>query len=213
MPRVLNVDRSHYRIGQYVFVGATGLPFGTLLCDGSSLLRAAYPLLFSVIGTKFGSVDSTHFNLPDHRGRMPMGAGQGSGLSLRAIGDLVGAETVGVTISNMPAHTHPSGSSTSSTGYHEHTYLSPDMSDTVFSNYGFIFVPDPFGGPGTFEPAGIATDGGNPFNAAQANAATTFQAAGSHSHTFTSSSGGSGTTVSHNNVSPALVLNIAMAYL
>jgi microcystin-dependent protein len=41
---------------------------GLLLCDGSSVLRADYPELFDVIGTIYGNVDSTHFNLPDYRG-------------------------------------------------------------------------------------------------------------------------------------------------
>lgn len=34
------------------------------LTDGASLDRNTYPDLFSVIGTNYGSADSTHFNLP-----------------------------------------------------------------------------------------------------------------------------------------------------
>lgn len=51
----------------------TSAPTGWLICDGSSLLRANYPTLFGAIGTNYGSVDGTHFNLPDMRGRIPVG--------------------------------------------------------------------------------------------------------------------------------------------
>lgn len=49
-------------------------PSGWLLCYGQSLLRTDYAALFAVIGTTFGSVDGTHFTLPDLRGRVPAGA-------------------------------------------------------------------------------------------------------------------------------------------
>jgi microcystin-dependent protein len=56
------------------FVGSSA-PTNWLLCDGANLLRADYPRLFNVIGTNFGSVDGTHFNVPDLRSRQPVGAG------------------------------------------------------------------------------------------------------------------------------------------
>lgn len=55
-------------------------PTGFLTCDGSSQLRATYPDLFTAIGTNFGSADSTHFNLPDMRGRAAVGVGTGTWL-------------------------------------------------------------------------------------------------------------------------------------
>jgi microcystin-dependent protein len=45
-------------------------PGGWLFCDGSSQVQANFPALFAVIGTIYGSVDGTHFNLPDVRGRV-----------------------------------------------------------------------------------------------------------------------------------------------
>lgn len=54
------------------FAGAAA-PTGYLFCDGSSLLRASYPSLFAAISTNYGSVDGTHFNLPDLRGRVTVG--------------------------------------------------------------------------------------------------------------------------------------------
>lgn len=58
--------------------GAGSAPTGWLNCDGSSVLRSTYPGLFALIGTTFGSVDGTHFNVPDMRGRTPVGTGQGA---------------------------------------------------------------------------------------------------------------------------------------
>lgn len=46
-------------------------PDGWLEEDGSSLARAAYPELFAVIGTLYGTADGDHFNLPDARGNFP----------------------------------------------------------------------------------------------------------------------------------------------
>ncbi len=53
-------------------------PSGWLLCDGTSYLRATYPNLFTAIGTTYGSVDGTHFTVPDFRNRSPIGAGTGT---------------------------------------------------------------------------------------------------------------------------------------
>jgi len=99
------------------FAGATA-PNGWLLCYGQSLLRADYLTLFGVIGTTFGSVDGTHFNLPDCRGRVHAGkddmggvaasrltnaAGGVAGATLGAAG---GTETHTLTTAQMPQHSH-----------------------------------------------------------------------------------------------------------
>ena len=63
--------------------GGTTAPAGYLMCDGTSYLRTDYPSLFAAIGTAFGAADSTHFNVPDLRGRFLRGedamGGLGSG--------------------------------------------------------------------------------------------------------------------------------------
>jgi microcystin-dependent protein len=57
------------------YAGATA-PEGYLLCDGTSVSRTTYATLFSVLSTTYGAGDgTTTFNLPDLRGRMPIGAG------------------------------------------------------------------------------------------------------------------------------------------
>ena len=107
--------------GQAVPAGSAGLPpgfggdyfggavpDGWLLCDGSAVSRATYAALFAAIGILHGAGDgATTFNLPDSRGRATIGAGQGAGLTARALGAKGGEETHTLTIPEMPAHTHP----------------------------------------------------------------------------------------------------------
>jgi microcystin-dependent protein len=62
------------------FGGPTAnIPSGYLGCDGSSYLRASYTNLYSVIGSGYGSADSTHFNVPDMRGNFARGVDAGAG--------------------------------------------------------------------------------------------------------------------------------------
>lgn len=79
------------------------IPDRWLLCDGQSLLRATYPALFDVLGTSYGAVDGTHFNVPDMRGRSPMMPGSGV---VNALAQQAGADAVALAITNMPAHDH-----------------------------------------------------------------------------------------------------------
>lgn len=50
-----------------------------LLCDGTAVSRTTYAALFTALGTTYGTGDgSTTFNVPDLRGRVPIGAGTGA---------------------------------------------------------------------------------------------------------------------------------------
>ena len=50
------------------------VPSGWLMCDGSAVSRVTYAALFTAIGITFGRGDgSTTFNVPDFRGRVPLG--------------------------------------------------------------------------------------------------------------------------------------------
>jgi len=94
-------------IGQLVPYAGDASPADNLIvCDGRSLLIADYTDLYVVCGEMYGAVDADHFNIPDMRGRVPMGAGQGAGLSDWSVGDSVGVEVVVITENEMPAHVH-----------------------------------------------------------------------------------------------------------
>jgi microcystin-dependent protein len=80
---------------------------GWLVCNGAAIARTTYPALFAAIGVTWGAGDGTStFNVPDLRGRALMGSGTGPGLSARALGALVGVETVTIGVNEMPWHGH-----------------------------------------------------------------------------------------------------------
>lgn len=99
-------------IGEVIsYAGATIPDSRWLLCDGASLLRSAYPDLFAVVGTAYGAVDGSHFNIPDLQGRAAIGAGSGSGLTPRILGDNGGEENHVLTIGELASHVHSTGNS------------------------------------------------------------------------------------------------------
>jgi len=81
-------------------------PTGFLLCNGDPVSRETYAGLFDVIGTTFGVGDeSTTFNLPDYRDRMPIGAG--TTYSVNSTGGSADAIVVSHTHTiTDPGHTH-----------------------------------------------------------------------------------------------------------
>lgn len=89
-----------------MYAGAAA-PAGWLLCNGAAISRTTYADLYALLGITFGAGDgSTTFNIPDMRGRAPIGVGTGTGLTARAMGAQVGEENHQLTIAEMPAHTH-----------------------------------------------------------------------------------------------------------
>jgi microcystin-dependent protein len=87
--------------------GSPAIPSGWLLCDGAAVSRTQYASLFAAIAINFGGGDGIGtFNLPDLRGRTVIGAGQGMGLSARALGRTLGEENHTLTVAEMPPHQH-----------------------------------------------------------------------------------------------------------
>jgi microcystin-dependent protein len=93
-------------IAEIKMFGGNFAPRGYALCSGQLLSIAQNTALFSLLGTTYGGDGQTTFGLPDMRGRVPIGQGQGPGLSSRVMGELAGSETVTLISSEMPAHTH-----------------------------------------------------------------------------------------------------------
>jgi len=82
------------------FVGGQA-PTGFALCNGQTLDRVQYADLFRLIGTKYGFTDTSNFKVPDLSGRFLVGVGTGYSL-----GDTGGSQTVALTVSQMPIHSH-----------------------------------------------------------------------------------------------------------
>jgi microcystin-dependent protein len=126
-------------------------PTGWTLCQGQAISRATFGSLFTVIGTTYGAGDgSTTFNLPDLRGRVPMGAGTGrnvadsANLTARTLGTKVSdAETVTLDSTQIPSHTHPI-----TDNGHQHSVEYVD-SGLVGFNDGALAYEIPYSGGGS----------------------------------------------------------------
>jgi microcystin-dependent protein len=81
-------------------------PKGWALCNGQLLSISQNTALFSLLGTTYGGNGTTTFALPDFRSRVPIHAGQGPGLSNYTLGEQTGAESVTLTVGQLPAHNH-----------------------------------------------------------------------------------------------------------
>ena len=81
-------------------------PAGWALCDGQILPLSQNTALFSLLGTFYGGDGKSTFALPNLQGAIPIGDGQGPGLSERFIGETSGQETVTLLASETPIHTH-----------------------------------------------------------------------------------------------------------
>jgi microcystin-dependent protein len=114
------------------FAGTTS-PDNWLLCSGQAVSRTTYAALFAVIGTTYGVGDgSTTFNLPDLRGRTPVGKDDmggtpanrmttgGSGINGASLGAAGGAQTHTLGTAEMPSHTHTQNTHTHSQDPHRH---------------------------------------------------------------------------------------------
>lgn len=91
-------------VGTIAMFGAEKDPEGWLRCDGRLVQRSAYPKLFAVIGTAYGSSSGNDFRIPDIRERSVVGTG-----TKYRVGDRGGNATVTLSIAQMPAHTHEIG--------------------------------------------------------------------------------------------------------
>lgn len=99
-------------IGEIRMFGGTFAPVGYAICQGQLLPISQYQALFAILGTTYGGDGVSTFGLPDLRGRGPVHAGQGPGLSPRTPGEQTGVENTTLTVGNLPAHNHLISAST-----------------------------------------------------------------------------------------------------
>jgi microcystin-dependent protein len=84
-------------------------PTNWAICDGSSLAINANQVLYALIGVTYGGDGLTSFNLPDLRGRVPVGQGTGAAHGAptpRVFGKTGGAAKVVLTTDQLPLHSH-----------------------------------------------------------------------------------------------------------
>jgi microcystin-dependent protein len=110
--------------GTILEYGGSSAPTGFLMCIGGTQLIANYPALYAVVGTTYGGDGSTTFGIPDKRGRVSIGAGQGTGLTNRVRGQGTGAtwgeETHVLVDAELSSHQHTLSAHTHTMGNHTH---------------------------------------------------------------------------------------------
>jgi len=131
-------------IGEIRMFGGNFAPRNFAFCDGQVLPIAQYTALFSLLGTYYGGDGRTTFALPDLRGRFPLHAGQGPGLSDRSQGARAGSPEVALSASQIPPHSHD-------------LQASAAVGTTGSPGPGVLFAAPP-GGERVYGPAGDPLD-------------------------------------------------------
>lgn len=98
-------------IGEMTIWGTSTAPTGWLICDGSAVSRSTYSALFGVLSTTYGAGNgSTTFNLPNLKGRVPVGR-DASQTEFDTLTETGGSKTSALGVSNLPAHNHTGSAS------------------------------------------------------------------------------------------------------
>jgi microcystin-dependent protein len=95
-------------IGEIRMFAGNFAPVGWAFCNGALIPISENDALFNLIGTTYGGDGQSTFALPNLQSRVPVHVGPGF-----ALGQSGGTETVTLTTSQIPAHSHvPQASST-----------------------------------------------------------------------------------------------------
>lgn len=132
--------------GSVIATARSTAPTGYLLCQGQAVSRTTYAVLFAAIGTTYGNGDgTTTFNVPDLRGRVPVGpdAGAGRNLAFNALGQSGGNYW-------LQQHQHNNGGGTGTeSAVHSH-FLGWQAFGPRHEGGGFAYNDvEPFGGTNT----------------------------------------------------------------
>jgi microcystin-dependent protein len=96
-------------------------PLGWSAADGSTLEIGKNESMYALLGTTYGGDGRSTFGLPDLSGRVPMGAGTGTGLSPNALGESSGEAVVELRAEQLPAHDHALANHVHDMPVHDHT--------------------------------------------------------------------------------------------
>jgi len=174
-------------VGEVRFIAVIATPAFWLPADGAALSRTAYAKLFAAIGSAFGAGDgSTTFNVPDLRGRSPVGVGTavGGGIEASPPARLIGTKWGVNAVALTAAQSGVNGNGGTGT----------DSPDHVHGNAqnGFMLwrTGDAFGPAAGAAPLG------------QFTAATTGGASARHAHALTARNA----DATHENAMPSLAI-------
>lgn len=201
-------EHTHPRIvGEMMIWPTDSPPAGWLLCYGQAISRSTYAVLFALLGTTYGTGNgSTTFNLPDLRGRFPLGQDDMGGSSANRVtateadnlGQASGAETHTLSSGEMPSHTHTQNAHTHTQNSHNHTQDAHTHSMPYQSA----------GSNGTAAWKSQSTIQGN--TNIDSGVVATNQAATATNQNATATNQNTGGGGTHNNMPPYLTLNFAI---
>jgi microcystin-dependent protein len=151
-------------IGEIRMFAGTFAPSGWALCNGQTMSIAQWSALFAILGTTYGGNGQTTFQLPNLQSRVPVHAGQGTGLSQYVLGQTAGVENVTLNQSQLPPHTHQATFTPTGGGSPLSVGVTVAVANTSTGNVSdptnnIIAVPKP-SGPGSivaYQPASAAT--------------------------------------------------------
>ena len=135
-------------LGEIRMFAGNFAPVGWQMCDGTALQISTNDALFNLLGTTYGGDGVSTFNVPDLRGRVPMHlSGQ------YPQGQVGGAESVTLTVQQIPGHSHQYFASTNAA----------DTNSPAGAVVGTCTVDDlrKAGGVQDFAPAAISAYGGS----------------------------------------------------
>jgi microcystin-dependent protein len=178
-------------VGQISIFAFNFVPLQHAFCHGQLIPISQNTPLFSLLGTTFGGDGRTTFAVPNLQGRVPIGVGQGQGLSPYFLGQESGSEKVTVTAATLPQHSH--------------TFDPASLKGTLQCRNEAGNQQGPAGNVPAVESTGVTaafTDAA-PLAASMASDAVTLTGG----LTLTPSGGG----LPHNNMQPYLTLNYCIA--
>lgn len=148
-------------------------PRGWAFCQGQILPISQNTALFSLLGTTYGGNGQTTFALPDFRGRVPVGTGQGPGLPPVTLGEMAGSPTHTLIITEMPAHNHTisatvnASSTSAATGNPNNAYLAISRSISPYISASASPAVDLALAPGAISATVGIAGGSQPFSIMQ----------------------------------------------
>lgn len=131
---------SSFQVGTIMMYAGSAPPTGWLLCNGASLDTVTYPNLFNIIKYNYGG-SGLVFNIPDMRGRIPIGADSGANriTANNTLGAIGGEEKHVLTTNEIPIHNHGNIGSAISASSHNHNITSGSGISTSDGNHTHTF--------------------------------------------------------------------------
>lgn len=149
-------DTNNAYIGEIRVFGGNTAPEGWLQCNGQLLAIQGYQTLFSLLGIWYGGNGTTNFAVPNLQASVPLGVGQGPGLTSHLIGESGGSATVTLEGGEMASHSHTANADNTNGGV-------TDPTNAVWAVQGRSIPPAYFSGPAdaAMNPEAIGLTGGD----------------------------------------------------